>query len=144
MLAGEAKALHTTKRSSGVDVSDPSLAEAWSRVRSDESADDWCAFTYKGGSSTVLTLLGSGPGGVNELCSVLSEGIVAFCGIRWTVDGRPRFYRLAFVGEEVAGMKRGKAALHKNAAFGVLEGATGGDHSFGSISELSSGVLSFT
>jgi len=29
MLSGDAKALHTTHRSSGVDVSDPSLSEAW-------------------------------------------------------------------------------------------------------------------
>lgn len=33
MLAGEAKTLHTTEHSSGVDVSDPVLAEGWGRVR---------------------------------------------------------------------------------------------------------------
>jgi len=47
MLAGEAKALHTTKRSSGIDVSDPELAQAWANVRQDsEPQTDWCAFTY--------------------------------------------------------------------------------------------------
>lgn len=47
MLAGEAKALHTTKRSSGVDVSDPALADAWARVRQDSDPQtDWCAFHH--------------------------------------------------------------------------------------------------
>ena len=47
MLAGEAKALHTTKRSSGIDVSDPELAEAWANVRQDSDPQiDWCALTY--------------------------------------------------------------------------------------------------
>lgn len=47
MLAGEAKALHTTKRSSGVDVSDPALADAWARVRQDsEDQTNWCAFAH--------------------------------------------------------------------------------------------------
>lgn len=47
MLAGEAKALHTTKRSSGIDVSDPELAQAWASVRQDsEPQINWCAFTH--------------------------------------------------------------------------------------------------
>lgn len=47
MLAGEAKALHTTKRSSGIDVSDPELAQAWASVRQDSDPQmNWCAFTY--------------------------------------------------------------------------------------------------
>ena len=46
MLAGEAKALHTTKRSSGIDVSDPELAQAWTSVQQDSDPQNWCAFTY--------------------------------------------------------------------------------------------------
>ncbi|CAM9624941.1 unnamed protein product [Discosporangium mesarthrocarpum] len=144
MLQGEAKALYTSRRSSGVDLSDPALTEAWAKVRSDESAEDWCAFTYSGSSSTVLALLGCGCGGVAELCSSLSENIVAFCGLRVLIGGRPRFFRVAFVGEHVGGMKKGKAALHKNAAFNILEGASGGDHSFGSIPEFLAGAQAFS
>ncbi|CAN0428194.1 unnamed protein product [Ascophyllum nodosum] len=65
MLAGEAKALHTAKRSSGVDVSDPALADAWDRVRRDSDPQtDWCAFTHAEasaediGSNQVIALLG--------------------------------------------------------------------------------------
>lgn len=46
MLAGEAKALHTTKRSSGIDVSGPELAQAWTSVQQDSDPQNWCAFTY--------------------------------------------------------------------------------------------------
>ena len=47
MLAGEAKALHTTKRSSGIDVSDPKLAQAWASVKQDSDPQvNWCAFTH--------------------------------------------------------------------------------------------------
>lgn len=46
MLAGEAKALHTTKRSSGIDVSDPELAQSWASVQQDSDPQNWCAFTY--------------------------------------------------------------------------------------------------
>lgn len=47
MLAGEAKALHTTKRSSGVDISHPVLAETWAKVRQDSDPQtDWCAFHH--------------------------------------------------------------------------------------------------
>lgn len=47
MLAGEAKALHTTKRSSGIDVSDPELALAWASVRQDSDPQiNWCAFNH--------------------------------------------------------------------------------------------------
>lgn len=37
---------------------------------------------------------------------------------------------------QVGGMKRGRAALGKNAVFAVLEGASAGDHEFGSVPEL--------
>lgn len=45
-------------------------------------------------------------------------------------------YRIKFVGEDVSGLKRGRAALQKNAVFAVLEGASAGDHEFNSVAEL--------
>ncbi|CAM9501771.1 unnamed protein product [Ectocarpus sp. 12 AP-2014] len=139
MQVGEAKALHTTKRSSGIDVSDPSLAEAWASIRTDgEPQTNWCAFTYAEGSNSVIDLLGSGTGGVPELCSILLDSMVAFCGVRVGDDkGSARFHRILFVGEEVGGMKKGRAALAKNAVFAVFEGASGGDHDFSSVDDLS-------
>lgn len=70
--------------------------------------------------------------------------MVAFCAVRVGDDARsPRFHRILFVGEEVGGMKRGRAALGKNAVFGVFEGASAGDHEFGSVDELAAaGVFS--
>ncbi|CAN0090563.1 unnamed protein product [Laminaria digitata] len=145
MLAGEAKALHTTKRSSGVDVSNPALADAWARVRQDsEDQTNWCAFSHAEGSNNVLALLGSGTGGIPELCSALKESMVAYCAVRIegaAGGGTGRFHRILFVGEEVGGMKRGRAALQKNAVFAVLEGASGGDHEFGTVGELAAAAF---
>lgn len=94
--------------------------------------------TQQQGSNQVIRLLGTGSGGLAELCSALSEQLVAFCAIRISdSSGRaPRFHRIIFVGEEVGGMKRGRAALQKNAVFAVFEGASAGDHEFGSLTEL--------
>lgn len=95
-------------------------------------------------------MLGSGTGGLPELCSALDESMVAYCAIRKTPltggggsggGGSDRFHRILFVGEEVGGMKRGRAALQKNAVFGVLEGASGGDHEFGSVGDLAAATF---
>lgn len=87
-----------------------------------------------------MTLLGSGSGGLTELCSALNETMVAYCALRVTGEDlnalAPRFHRVMFVGEEVGGMKRGRAALQKNAVFAVFEGASAGDHEFGSVGEF--------
>ncbi|CAM9659992.1 unnamed protein product, partial [Phaeothamnion confervicola] len=61
--------------------------------------------------------------GFNGLRGALDDGIVAFGAFTCAVDGQRRFIRLVYVGEDVSGMKRGKAALHKNAVFNLLEGA---------------------
>ncbi|CAM9321539.1 unnamed protein product [Sphacelaria rigidula] len=98
MLAGEAKALHTTKRSSGVDVSDPALAEAWAKVQRDSDPQtDWCAFHHaeaSTGSNNVMALLGCGSGGLAELCSALDESKVTYCALRLGTASAPRFHRL--------------------------------------------------
>lgn len=95
-----------------------------------------------------MALLGIGSGGLTELCSALDETKVAFCGLRVkdggggdASGGTPRFHRIMFVGEQVGGMKRGRAALQKNAVFAVFEGASAGDHEFGSLAELSSAAV---
>ena len=92
----------------------------------------------------MMALLGSGTGGLPELCSVLNESTVAYCAIRIEAaagGGTGRFHRILFVGEEVGGMKRGRAALQKNAVFAVLEGASGGDHEFGSVGDLATATF---
>lgn len=73
------------------------------------------------------------------MCSALNDSMVAFCGLRLPTDGdvrAPRFHRVLLVGEDVGGMKRGRAALQKNAVFAIFEGASGGDHEFNSVKEL--------
>lgn len=92
------------------------------------------------GSNQVIRLLGSGSGGLSELCAALKEDMVAFCALRVTGAGgdarSPRFHRILFVGEEVGGMKRGRAALQKNAVFAVFDGVSAEDREFKSLSEL--------
>lgn len=52
---------------------------------------------------------------------------VTFGGVRVRLaDGQSKFLSFLAVGEAVGGMKRGKAALHKNAVVnGLLEGTSG-------------------
>ena len=142
MLSGDAKALHTTHRSSGVDVSDSALAEAWEAVRDDATGvffslllllfqlltsfrsvgTNYCLFTYAEGSSPVICVHTIGEDGLSGLEAAISEDLILFGGIRVQVGGSVRFCAFMRIGENVGGMKRGKAALHKNAVLNVMEG----------------------
>eukprot|EP00928_Gymnodinium_smaydae_P067890 TRINITY_DN50900_c0_g1_i1.p1 TRINITY_DN50900_c0_g1~~TRINITY_DN50900_c0_g1_i1.p1 ORF type:complete len:171 (-),score=48.58 TRINITY_DN50900_c0_g1_i1:80-550(-) len=108
------------KASSGLDVSDPSVAEAWAKVRADGDDTTWMLLEYEG--KNKLKVRSTGTGGADSLASSLAEDEVLFGGLR-TKAGK--FLFLMCSGEDVGGMARGRAAAHKNAACNSLEGTVG-------------------
>eukprot|EP00929_Paragymnodinium_shiwhaense_P110109 TRINITY_DN76818_c0_g1_i1.p1 TRINITY_DN76818_c0_g1~~TRINITY_DN76818_c0_g1_i1.p1 ORF type:complete len:141 (+),score=16.39 TRINITY_DN76818_c0_g1_i1:136-558(+) len=108
------------KATSGLDVSDASIAEAWAKVRLDGEPTTWLVLEYE--SKNKLQMKASGPGSAEDLLAVLTNDEVLFGGIR-AQDGK--FFRIMCVGEDAGGMVKGRAAAHKNAAFNALEGCVG-------------------
>ena len=120
----EKKDLYIAKRASGVEIHEDVL-NAWDTVRNDEDPTSWILCKVESGQ-TVVTLHGSGSGGVEELISYLHEDEVFFGGIRVQAGGdRIKFLHFYFVGQNVGGMKKGKSSLYKNGVFQSFEGAIG-------------------
>mmetsp|Transcript_41312 Transcript_41312/g.95130 ORF Transcript_41312/g.95130 Transcript_41312/m.95130 type:complete len:147 (-) Transcript_41312:101-541(-) len=105
------------KASSGLDVSDAAIAEAWQKVRDDSAPEKWMLLSYDGKSK--LKLHGTGTGGADELLDKMTDDEVYFGGLR---TSGAKFLCLQCVGEGVGAMAKGRAAAHKNAAFNSLEG----------------------
>ena len=109
------------KKKSGVDID--CVAPAWAAIRNDASADSFAIFTYAGKKSFQLGKSGGGDGARGVLDGINALGgdnVIAFAGFR-SHDGK--FVRVLCLGEDVNGMKKGRASLHKNAVFNALEGA---------------------
>eukprot|EP00927_Polykrikos_kofoidii_P029596 TRINITY_DN2557_c0_g1_i2.p2 TRINITY_DN2557_c0_g1~~TRINITY_DN2557_c0_g1_i2.p2 ORF type:complete len:162 (-),score=36.69 TRINITY_DN2557_c0_g1_i2:64-486(-) len=106
--------------SSGLDVSDPSLAEAYAKVRDDADESTWMVIEYE--SKSKLRTKAIGAGGPSELLEQITDDAVVF-GILRTKEGK--FLCLMCSGENAGGMVKGRAAAHKNAAFNTFEGTVG-------------------
>ncbi len=130
----EKKELYTAKRASGVDVSDPLIAETWERVRSDESPENWMLLYLP---SPLLASVKATGSSVEEFLANLTDEEVLFGAIRVLVDDAVKFYHVYFVGANVNGMKRGKASIIEGGVFLAMEG-THGKLQFGyGLSEIS-------
>ena len=117
---GSLSELHTKKKSSGVNVGDPCLREAWEAVRDDRSSTDWLWLSYEDGSKDRIAVHASGDGGLGAMVESMSEENVLFGGLR--LDGG-RFVTLTRIGENVGGMARGRAGMHRPGVLGTFEGA---------------------
>mmetsp|Transcript_26330 Transcript_26330/g.61420 ORF Transcript_26330/g.61420 Transcript_26330/m.61420 type:complete len:146 (-) Transcript_26330:124-561(-) len=104
------------KVSSGLDVSDPGISEAWDKVRAGAEAESWLLLEYEG--KAKLKVRASGRGGAEELLANVNDEQILFGGLR-TKAGK--FLCLMCLGEAAGAMARGRAAAHKNAAFNALE-----------------------
>ena len=70
------------KKSSGVNVL-PVVAETWARVRdNDDSEVDWLIASFDGKSKTDVTVVASGPGGIEECSAALLENAANYGGVR--------------------------------------------------------------
>lgn len=110
------------KKSSGVKVL-PIVAETWNKVRDDkDSSTDWLICGYVENSKTDITILSSGSGGPAAAAAALPEGEPVFGGCRMSNGRFMGFYHCP---EDVSGMKKGRASMHKNGVLNVLEGRDG-------------------
>lgn len=112
------KQLYTDKRPSGlVTDADPALNESLEKFRGGEH--NWIA--NKIVNSKQLTLHGSGSHGYRELLTSITDDDVYFGAIKAVVKGNSKVLHFGYVGPNTGGMKKGKAAMQKNAAFSVID-----------------------
>ena len=73
------------------------------------------------------------------MLSCINEDNIYYGGIKCLINGNIKFYHLFLVGENVNGMKKGKASMYKNSVFSLFEAH--GEISCPSITELSKDVI---
>jgi len=125
------KELYTAKRSSGIDTSSEAVGRAYASVRDDGSDDN---FLLTNVLEQRVELVATGSGGLEELLQHINADDIYYGFIRVTASSRIKFVHLFIVGENVGGMKKGKASLYKNSIQALFEGhgevqANGNDES---------------
>ncbi|GAA5891047.1 hypothetical protein JCM6882_006399 [Rhodosporidiobolus microsporus] len=103
-----------------VDLSDPSIGQAYRDLRGSTPSIDWLRLGYKGLSSR-LVLLGSGNGGLEELRGSLASAEVQFGLLR--VEDRVLLWDV--IPAAVGGVKRARALVHARALTGAFRGCSG-------------------
>ena len=117
----EKKELYTKKLSSGLDVSDPLIAETLNKVKTE--VINWFLIGFK--DASVLEVKCSGSGGAAEMLGNLKDSEILFGVIKASINGMIKFYQLSFIGKDVSPLKKGKSAMYKNAAMNSFEGCHG-------------------
>jgi hypothetical protein len=112
------KELYTAKRSSGVDCSDPRILEIWEKIKDDHEPTQWLLIGYINPSTVVLTHYGER---FDEMLSYMNDDECLFGVLRGKISGADKFFSLSFVGENVNGMKKGKASMHKSSVLNMFE-----------------------
>lgn len=112
------KELYTAKRSSGLDTSCPQCSQLITNLRSDTDPTNWILLKVAG---TTLSAHGSGSNGLPELIRSINDDDVFYGAVKSSVKGQIKFYHIYFVGNNVNGMKKGKASLYKSTVFGLIE-----------------------
>ncbi|KAG8462749.1 hypothetical protein KFE25_004725 [Diacronema lutheri] len=126
MLQGEARALYDVRPASDIDLSDPTLRDAWARVLRGKC--DFLLLTYAPLSKTRLAVKAKGAGGPEQLAPLLADDAVSYAGLRVRVGGAEKFVFVAHVGVSVGAMLRGKAAMHRQDAESFFHGTAAGIH----------------
>lgn len=113
------KELYTAKRPSGLDVSSAEVKTLIDKLRSDVDNTNWLVLKISG--SAELVIHSSGETGFDGLYSSLNDDDIFYGAIKCSVNGKIKFYHIYFVGENVGGMKKGKACLYKPSVFGLID-----------------------
>lgn len=101
--------LYTAKRASGVDMSDPEIVSLWLELRNLNPSCNWFLLHLSG--PTKVGVKSQGSGGIEELVAALSDDDVVFGAFRAQIGDHKKSFHLYFVGDNVGGMKRGKASM---------------------------------
>ena len=142
MLSGASAALYEQKTTSGLNLDDGPLSDAWARLR-DDTSFGWLVCGYpstEGGSDTGrVVLLESGAGNFADLVACLDENRVAYGA--FAVRARSgdvkvrKLVSFAWVGPGVTGLARARVSMHRSAVDGYF-GGTVASLSFLSKDEL--------
>lgn len=112
------KELYTTKRSSGIDCSDINIIETWELIKNDNNNIKWLLIGYL--NQSKVTLINNGED-FNDLLVLLNDDECYFGVLRCKIDKNDKFFTFSFVGENVNGMKKGKASMHRSAILNLFE-----------------------
>jgi hypothetical protein len=112
------KELYTAKRSSGVDCSDPRILEEWERIKDEHNPTQWLLIGYS--NSSTVNLIQNGEK-FEEMLSFMTDDECLFGVFRVRLSGADKFCSLSFVGENLNGMKKGKASMHRSAILNLFE-----------------------
>ncbi len=115
------KELYGAKRSSGVSMNEEEIRDAWKDVKDDGSDTNWLLISYVAGSNSAVHVVATGNGGVSEMLAHLNDDSSFFCVVRCKIGSNIKFYSLFYVGNNVGGMARGKASMHKSAILNLFE-----------------------
>jgi hypothetical protein len=91
-----------------------------SEIRSDSTPITWIWTSYETNTYVVVAKGNS----LENFLQVPKPDIILFGGIR-IEKPIPKFVHVLWIGSTVSALKKGKAQLHKSAAFNAMEGATG-------------------
>ncbi len=112
------KELYTAKRPSGLDTSSHEVHQVINQLRSDDDPTNWLILKVQG---TTVIVHGSGSGGIGEFSAALNDDDVYYGTLRCTADGMVKFYHVLFVGQNLSGLKKGRASLYKSAIFQLID-----------------------
>ena len=116
-----------TMNTARLDVSDPALADAVIKVRSDTSPETFCLFGYEGKSKIVLKECGTGSpySAIDSMeDEVVSYALLRITGTRDQESKTVKFVWVVYVGPSVGGMARGRVGAHK----GDIKAVVGQSH----------------
>ncbi|KAI9006037.1 hypothetical protein BC832DRAFT_539680 [Gaertneriomyces semiglobifer] len=93
------------------------VAAAYEDVRNDKSPTNWLLLSYKDEKSDVLTLSGTGSGGLDEFTAQLQPDQAAFGYLRMVVGNdelsqRAKFVLVSWCGPQVKVMRKAKLSVH--------------------------------
>ncbi|XP_067647020.1 drebrin-like protein [Eurosta solidaginis] len=100
------------------------IIAAWKDVLDDKSSTNWSLYGYEG-QTNELKVVGSGEGGVEELCEDLNSGKImyAFVRIEDPKTGLKKFLLINWQGEGAPVLRKGTCANHIHDVAKLLSGA---------------------
>lgn len=99
-----------------LDLSDPAIAEAITKVRSDANEETFCVLGYEGKSKIVLKACaaGSAYGAMDAMeDDTVSYALLRITGTRDQESKTVKFVFICYVGPSVGGMMKGRVGGHK-------------------------------